>query len=282
MNTRRLISAFFLALFCSGLLTWQLSRHLSRPAPVSATRLPTRKIVVASKDMQAGDVITAASLKTVDWPSSAIPVGSFTQQQEVAGRVLLSSISSGELVLTHDLAAPDTGTGLPALIPDGMRAISIHADETTGVSGFVTPNSHVDILVTYPAAAGAGFVSAMVLQNARVLAVGQKDDAAKEAKLGPLGTITLLTTPQDAARLTTATSLGKILLILRNGADRHFTSGLSQMTFAPDVVTNRRTTDTGSLKPLHTAAERSFKSSFTVETLSGGKKIEQSFEQEQP
>ena len=282
MNTRRLISAFLLALLCSGLLTWQLSRHLPRPTAAPSPVIVTRQIVVASKDMQAGDVMTSASLNTIDWPSSAVPAGSFSKRQDVAGRVLLYPVSSGEPVLAHDLAAPDAGTGLTALIPDGMRAISLHADETTGVSGFITPNSHVDVLVTYPAEAGAGFVSAMVLQNARVLAIGQKDDAVKEAKLGPPNTVTLLVTPEDAAKVTTASSLGKILLALRNGADRSLTSGLSQVAFASGSAAPKRAATAGNQPNAHTTAERSSKPSFTVETLSGGKKIEQTFQEEQP
>ncbi len=282
MNTRRLISAFLLALLCSGLLTWQLSRHLPRPVAAPSPVVVTRQIVVASKDMQAGDSITLTSLDTLKWPSSTVPAGSFSKQLDIAGRVLLYPVSAGEPILEHDLAASDAGTGLTALIPDGMRAISLHADETTGVSGFISPNSHVDVLVTYPAEGGAGFVSAMVLQNARVLAIGQKDDAMKEAKSSALSTVTLLVTPQDAAKVTTAVSLGKILLALRNGADRSFTPGLSPVIFAPGAPAPRSEPTAGSPRKAHATAERPSKPSFTVETLTGGKKTEQTFQEEQP
>ncbi len=282
MNTRRLTSAFLLALLCSGLLTWQLSRHLPRPVAAAPTVLITRQIVIASKDMQAGDVVTSNSLNSIDWPSSAVPLGSFSKLQDVAGRVLLYPVASGEPILIHDLAAPDAGTGLTALIPDGMRAISLHADETMGVSGFISPNSHVDVLVTYPAGNGVGFVSAMVLQNARVLAIGQKDDTLKEPKLGPLNTVTLLVTPQDAAKVTTAGSLGKILLALRNGADRSLAPGLSQMAFASGPATPEHAATVSNQPKGHTTAEQSSKAGFTVETLSGGKKTEQTFQEEQP
>ena len=46
------------------------------------------------------------------------------------------------------LAPKESGAGLPAVIPEGMRALSVAVNDVVGVAGFVTPGTMVDVLVT--------------------------------------------------------------------------------------------------------------------------------------
>ena len=48
------------------------------------------------------------------------------------------------------ISTKEAGGGLPIIIRDGMRALSVPVDEIIGVAGFVTPGTQVDVLLTLP------------------------------------------------------------------------------------------------------------------------------------
>ena len=279
MNLRRLVLALAVALLCSGLLTWKISR-LTTHVMATTPALPMRRIVVASKDIHAGDILTASGLVTENWPMARTLAGSFETPQQIAGRVLLVPVSSGEPVLAHDLAAAGSGSGLAASIPDGLRALSLRADESISVSGFVLPGSSVDVLVTYRSESEAAFVTSTVLQNVRVLAIGEKNEGGTDTKLRSGDPVTLLVSPEQAAKLAVASSLGKVTFSLRNGADTTLAEGVSHVSLTPAEPGRSVPSVIGaSVQSRHkeTAATRGF----NVETLAGGKATVQSFQEEQ-
>ena len=53
-----------------------------------------------------------------------------------------------EIVLAAKLASKEAGAGLPPVIPDGMRAVSVRVNEVIGVAGYVLPGNRVDVLAT--------------------------------------------------------------------------------------------------------------------------------------
>jgi len=55
-------------------------------------------------------------------------------------------VSKGEFILPNKLAAANAGSGLPSLIPPGMRAVSVRVNDVVSVAGFVQPGSRVDVL----------------------------------------------------------------------------------------------------------------------------------------
>jgi len=87
------------------------------------------------------------------------------------------------------------------------------------VAGFVTPGTRVDVLLTGTPTGGNDAQTTTVLQDVKVLASGHtlEKSATGEAQNTPV--ITLLVTPDDAQRLTLASSEGHIQLALRNPLD---------------------------------------------------------------
>jgi pilus assembly protein CpaB len=118
-----------------------------------------------------------------------------------------------------------------------MRGMSVKVDNVTGVSGFITPNSRVDVLVSgKPSGGSKDQRSKMILQNVRVLATGtiieQIDEKPKEVP-----TVTLLVTPDEAEKLTLASRQQAVRLALRNYGDQEIvrTNGVSDsVLFATD------------------------------------------------
>jgi pilus assembly protein CpaB len=266
MIVRRLAPALLIALVVSGLFTLWLSRHVSRPAVVAT--IPMLRYVVAVKDLRVGESIQIASVALTDWPASRPVTGAFIKPAEITGRVLLLPLAAGELVVEHTLAPSGAGVGLTAKIPPGLRAISLRSDDVAGVSGFLAPGSYVDVLVTYHPSTAADFITATVLQDAHVLATGQKVEPDPEGKATTTDVVTLLTTPQDAEKVTLASSLGKLHFILRNGSDR-----IELSTLAPQLVLSAVTREA----VLHHQNNTQRASVYTVQTITGGKHSEESF-----
>jgi len=211
MITRRLASAFVIALVISGIFTLWLSQKYSKAKPPAP---PKNQYVAAVANLEAGQVIRAENLRMVDWPANVPLAGAFTRPEPVIGRVVLYPLSGGEPIVDRQLSNPGAGSGLSVKIPDGMRAISLRTDEVVGVAGFLLPGTHVDVLVTLHATPSApntppDTITTTVLQDVEVLAAGQKID------------------PDPDGKATTAT-------VVRNGADRQDVDGapvlLSQLS----------------------------------------------------
>jgi len=91
-------------------------------------------------------------------------------------------------------------------------------DDVVAVAGFVVPGTMVDVLVT-GSTAGGDSVTRTILQDLRVLAVGQKSEADREGKPQTYTVVTLLVNPEEAEKVTMASTEGKIHLALRNTID---------------------------------------------------------------
>lgn len=146
--------------------------------------------------------------------------GMYTRIEDCVNRALITSVAENEPILKTKLALPDSGAGLSATIPEGMRAISVAVNDVIGVAGFVTPGTMVDILVTGQTATGGGQnVTRTILENVRVLAAGQKIEQDRDGKPQTVPVITVLVSPEDATKLAMASTEGKIQLALRNTVD---------------------------------------------------------------
>lgn len=272
MNTQRLVAALCFALLGSTVFTWQLNRHLGRPMVAAA--MPVRTVVVAAKDLAAGEALTSASLSLVTLPNTQPLQGLFSKPQDVAGRVLVTPLSSGEPITLHALASVAATAGMASTIPNGMRVVSIPATDSIGSSSLLAPGNHVDVFVSYHSDAEASVVSSLILQDVTVLASTQKGISAAEPRSSTPEMINLLVTAEDAARLTAASVLGKITFALRNGTDKTHNPGLTHVTLTTERALPTAPAPARSASQ-STAEPRS--KGFVVETLSGGKSSIQTF-----
>jgi len=137
----------------------------------------------------------------------------------VLGHGVIVPISKGEFILPNRLAGENAGAGLPSLIPPGMRAVSVRVNEVVSVAGFVTPGTRVDVLLTGTPGGSGEQQTTTVLQNVAVLASGHTLERTATGEAQTTAVITLLVSPDDAQRLTLASSEGHIQLALRNPLD---------------------------------------------------------------
>jgi pilus assembly protein CpaB len=219
MNQNRMLIGFAVAIVVALLFSTYVYKQF-KAASGQKTVVTTQRIVVAAVPLQVGTRVDANNLKTIPWPSSEPVVGTFTRIEDCANRALITPVAANELIVEGKLAPREAGAGLPATIPDGMRAMSVAVNDVVGVAGFVIPGTMVDVLVTGKAATGnADNVTRTILENVRVLAAGQKIEQDREGKPQTVPVVTLLVAPEDAARLAMASTEGKIQLALRNTID---------------------------------------------------------------
>jgi pilus assembly protein CpaB len=233
---------FLLILLCAsviGLLASLLVyRVVSQVARARSDQ--SEQIVVAAANLGLADTVTSQHIKLVNWPKGSVPPGALRTAAEAEGRVVRSSVVAGEPLIEAKLAPQLTGKGgiMPMLIPEGQRGVTIRLDEATRESGFVMPNSRVDVLVSMPKAPGSNEkIAKVILQDVSVLAAGQIVEM-KDNKPVTNTTVTLALTPQQVERLAVAQSDGRLMLVQRNLRDTQFvrTPGATPSSLLSDVA----------------------------------------------
>jgi pilus assembly protein CpaB len=220
MNPRRILAALMLALCFSAAATWWFSRHVER-----ASRKPAdARYVAPSRAIEAGEVLKPEDVMPVAWPAAAPIEGAYSRIEDVVGREALFPLAKGQPLIDRDLSMPGSGTGLASKVPDGMRAVTLRSNEVVGVAGFLIPGSHLDVLVTYRADKIPDPLTATVLQNATVIAVGHQIQPDPQGKPSDVTIVTLLLTPENAERAVLASNQGAIHFVLRNGSDTQRTT----------------------------------------------------------
>lgn len=217
MNRTRLLLIGFVALALGAIVSYTVYRTLQTRTGGDAA--PGVDVVVAANDISVGSKVTEGDVKVVRYTAADLPANAFHLKTSVIGRGAILPIARGEFFLPSKLAGENAGSGMQSLIPPGMRAVSVRVNEVIGVAGFVVPGTRVDVLLTGNPSGANDQQTTTVLENVAVIATGQKleRNTAGEPQVTPV--ITLLVSPDDAQKLTLATTQGKIQLALRNPLD---------------------------------------------------------------
>jgi pilus assembly protein CpaB len=222
MNPRSMI-VIVLALICGTSAAWGVSRLRNRQV---VYRQPEKAMVLVAKvAMARGQTVTSEMVALREWPADLLPPGALSAANEAVDRAVLAPILSGEPILDGKLASRDSGRGLAALVPSGMRAYTIQTSRiASNVAGFILPSNRVDVLLTLRGGSNdvtGGGSSTTLLQAVEVLAVDQRLDAPAENRVDPkqLSSVTLLVTPDQAALLDLGQNMGVLTLSLRNPED---------------------------------------------------------------
>ena len=217
MNRTRLLMIGALALALGFLASVTVYKKLQSGSAGSSE--PMFDVIVAATDLQVGTKIDEHDIKIVKVPQSALPDGTPRRRSDVIGHGVIIPIMKGEFILLSKLAGDNAGAGLPSLITNGMRAVSVRVNEVVSVAGFVTPGTRVDVLLTGTPEGSAEPETTTVLQDVLVLASGHTLERTSTGEAQNTAVITLLVTPEDAEKLALASSEGKIQLALRNPLD---------------------------------------------------------------
>jgi pilus assembly protein CpaB len=217
----RIFAVLALAVLAGGGLAYG-TYNLVQNQPAPTASMPTQPVVVAAADLQLGSELKKDDLVTLNFPAGQAPAGSFSQPGEIVGRGLIVPIVKNEPILVAKLAPREAGAGLPPIIPEGMRAVSVRVNEVIGVAGYVLPGTRVDVVATAsPNESRADTTSKLILSNVQVLTAGTRMEQDQEqGKPMQVTVVTLLVNPEQSERLALASTEGKIQLALRNPLDQ--------------------------------------------------------------
>lgn len=217
MNRTRLLMIGVLALAVGFIVAVYAFKTLQ--AKTGGNAEGTIEVIVAANDLQVGAKVTDRDIRVIKIPASDMPANAPRKKSDVLDHGVILPITKGDFILPTKLAGENAGSGLPALIPPGMRAVSVRVNEVVSVAGFVTPGTRVDVLLTGTPGTSGEQQTTTVLQNVAVLASGHTLERSSTGEAQNTAVITLLVSPDDAQRLTLASSQGHIQLALRNPLD---------------------------------------------------------------
>lgn len=191
--------------------------------PVREVEVASTQVVVAAQPLTMGTRLHPNQMRVVAWPSRNPVPGAFSDPKQLIDRGVISPIGENEPITMSKVASLEAGAGLPPVIPEGMRAISVKVNEVVGVAGFVVPGTIVDVLVTVRPVNDVKQdpMTRTVVSKVQVLTAGTKYDQEKSKNGEPIPTsvVTLAVLPEDAERIALASNEGKITLALRNPLD---------------------------------------------------------------
>jgi pilus assembly protein CpaB len=193
--------------------------------------LATVDVLVAKSDLDTGQIVSDKDVGWQTWPAASAGANFVKKSdrpdaiKDFVGAVVRSPVMAGEPIRDSKVVAGKGGGFMAAILPHGMRAISLDISPDTGAGGFILPNDHVDVVLTRRDKAAEKvsgiekFVSETVLRNVRVLAVdqavGEKD--GQKVAIGKTATIEL--DPHQAETLALSRQLGTLSLTLRSLLD---------------------------------------------------------------
>jgi pilus assembly protein CpaB len=240
----RAILFLMLALIAGGGAVLLVKNYVDRVDQMRAGPINISKVVVAAIDVPVGTVLGEQHLKLASWPADNIPARGFDRVDKALGKTTRQALVKGEPVLQDRLVGEKAGMGLTAILPKGMRAMTVRVDQVVGVAGFVRPGDFVDVITTMAPdeetkkalKQEAAKIAKIILQNIKVLAVGEhmQTQGTKPVKVQ---VVTLEVDPKQSERLALASRHGVIQLTMRSRIDQESipTPGVTPVALlAPD------------------------------------------------
>jgi pilus assembly protein CpaB len=199
---------------------------------VEINKVKTIDVLTAAKDIEMGEKFADGSIEWKPWPANNISDAMITREKNpdaqktyMAARARLA-VYQGETIIDKKVILPDQTGFMSAILPKGMRAISVAISEHSAAGGFILPNDRVDVIMTkqntVPGVPDKLITSETVLSNVRVLAINQTFKQSKEndtVTVIELKTATLELDPRQSEVIAQIETLGELSLALRSIAE---------------------------------------------------------------
>ena len=160
-------------------------------------------------------------------------------KSDYIGAVVREPILAGEPILARKIVRAGDSGYMAAYLEPGMRAMAIAVTVESAAGGFILPGDRVDVVMTaetnrdgVEGGSKSKYVSGVVLQNIKVLAIDQATRVGDDAQAVVGATATLEVRPQDSVLLAQAKSEGELSLSLRSYADTAGPSGATRRPVA--------------------------------------------------
>ncbi len=240
MKTSRILLLFLALVAAVGAFLVASGPRAPGPAPVALAPPPppaTDDVLVAAKDIPLGTLIGDGAVSWLALPKEAVAPGMIRKSDnpkildDIRGSIARAGLSQGDPVRREKLVKGTDPGLMAAILPTGRRAVAINIDSqgSTTAGGFILPNDHVDVIRTYReepkgpsgtgGASGDTYISETLLQNVRVLAIGQnvQEKDGQTVVVGSNATLEL--DPVQSETVVLAQRTGQLSLALRSMLD---------------------------------------------------------------
>lgn len=194
------------------------------------------QVVVLKQDIKKNQVVTKDMLELKSYSENAVLPEALKDTKGIEGSFALVDMRAGEMLFADRFTTQTKEKEVLARkIGKGNRAVSIGVNYVKSVSTIIEPEDFVDIIYSKKDANGA-FTTSTLLENVRVLAVGQRiaepqnsasaSDTAKSIVQGSnnnndsgqarYSSITLELNPKQVEQVTNAEMSGDLKFVLRS------------------------------------------------------------------
>ncbi len=196
----------------TGALVFMLLRNAApvitpNNAQLPPTPVPTKRLPVAARLLEAGTVISETDIEIQEFPIDTPAVGVISDTTELVGEQVLESVQPGAVFRATALRGTDGGPLSNAIAPARV-VIAFPAGDLLSQTRVITPGDRIDLLLTLDmvdtTGAGGetrtGKATNFTVQNINVLRVVR--DQPTEENQNPVPSALLLELePQDAVRV---------------------------------------------------------------------------------
>src|SRR5260370_15795878 len=169
--------AFVVAIVSTGIF---YGLFVGRLRSASTSEPSATTVMVAARNLSKGTVLKAADVKPMRWTGPLALTGVVTDPKQVDGLTVVEQILENEPGTQARLASKGKSGGGTMGIPSGMRPVSIHVYDSSGVLSLLQPGHKIDIQVTGSATNPNGVAAdtqlRTFLQDMEVLGVEKQAD----------------------------------------------------------------------------------------------------------
>lgn len=225
----RTLAVIVLALVFGMLSAFAVYQLAVRPPEVK--QVEEEEVYVAKENIDPGTVIDESMVVKKGFPKDRLPLNAVKSTDGFKDRMVRIGILKDDPIDTRRLGNPGEMQLAVMFNPGEVAFTTAVADSAALGSGFILPQSFVDVLVSLKGGGSnrnddpelAKAITNLLLQRVQVLAVGQQLAAPKESKLDEsksrLRTVTLRVNHDQAALMQQASSMGTLHLVLRHPKD---------------------------------------------------------------
>ncbi len=178
-------------------------------------------VVVPNVDLRAGQVVNTQLLASREVPREFLHGDAVHPKdlESIVGLEIASPVRGGTPLLFSHVRKQDRQSTFAALIEDGKRALTFPVDVISSISGFLKPGDRIDLLATIND--GKRTSTLPLFENLNIIAAGTAI-SEKDTKDGPrrFQTITLMVSPEVAAKIVHAQEVSSLTATLRSPSDQ--------------------------------------------------------------
>lgn len=232
MSARQLIVLVVAAIAAVGalLLIRTMGGHHETRTTEQATPINGEQVLVVARDVPQGAALTPSDLAVRLFPTESVNPNfvrvsqSPSAQADFVGAVTRRPFVAGEPIVQGAVVKPDGHGFMAAQLEPGFRAVAIEIKAETAAGGYISPNDHVDVILTQTVQVRDGTGSRdqvrsdVVISDVRVLALDdivqpQTSGEAPERHTASVAVLEL--SAADARTIEMADGMGDLSLALR-------------------------------------------------------------------